>query len=486
MSTAAARWTLAALLAAGCATAPSSSVPAASVPLAGAAVALHYELTVPTSLEHLDVRLCIEGARPTQLMAASGEMVDAVTQLSVVGSGAARSLPTGRSPVELGTLEDDDCIHYRVAGEDVGGFVPAMDRIGDALLTDTRVWLWRPPRWDHRTRVTARVALPEGYSASLPWARDGERFVADASALGFAGNAVFGRLDVERLTVAGASVEVVVPPGLSSDTRAAVAPWVESAVVAAAGAFGRFPTDRLQVVLVPRPGMVDAIGFGLMRRGGGASARLVVSRDAGLAELRGAWTAIHEFSHLLHHFVDKRDAWLSEGIATYYQEVLRARAGLLAPEHAWLRIHRGALKGSASERSLRDESAAMFSEFNFARVYWGGAAMALQADVALRTHAEHASTLDAALEGLTGCCGVIARPWSCVRTLGELDRLTGTTVFAELLRRAESGKMPDLTETFAQLGVRVQGDRVSYHDAPLSHVRDAIMASRVGSAAQAP
>lgn len=473
---------LLALAAAACASpaSPASTgLPAASSTPQEQALVLHYEVTLPKSLEHVAVRLCVEGSRPRQLMAANREMADALIRLSVEGPAGSRPLSTGSSTVELGELGPGDCIHYTVAGEHAGGFVPAMQRIGEVLLTDTRVWLWRPPRWDSRTRIIARFVLPEGYSASLPWSRQGEQFHADASALGFAGNAAFGRLDLERFVAAGAQVEVVVPQGFEDSTRAAVVPWIESAVEAAAGAFGRFPADRLQVVLVPRAGMLDAIGFGLMRRGGGPSARLVVSSDAKLPQLRSAWTAIHEFSHLLHHFVAKRDAWLSEGIATYYQEVLRARAGLLSAEEAWLRIHRGALKGRATERSLGEESAVMFREYNFSRVYWGGAAMALQADVALRSHPQRPSTLDGALQQLMGCCGVIARPWSCARTTDQLDQLTGTQVFAGLLERSRSGRMPDLTETFAQLGVRVQDGSVTFYDAPLAHVRDAIMGSQL-------
>ena len=39
-------------------------------------------------------------------------------------------------------------------------------------------------------------------------------------------------------------------------------------------------------------------------------------------------------------------AWLSEGTASYYQNVLRARAGILPAEDAWQRMHSGFRRGN--------------------------------------------------------------------------------------------------------------------------------------------
>lgn len=444
----------------------------------GPVLSLHYEVSVPESLDSISVRMCVDGPRPLRLMAASRNMAVALVELSVEGPSSGDALATGSSPLDLPPLGPDDCVRYRIDPGAVRGFMRPGQRIGEALMVDTRMWMWRPPNWDAGTRVSARFDLPDGFSVSLPWHRDGDLFTADASALGFAANSVFGRFEVERFEAAGADIEVVVPAGLDDSTRAVMTPWIRGAVTAVADVFERFPADRLQVVLVPRPGGRSAIGFGMLRRGGGASVHLVVSSDARLPELRTSWTAIHEFSHLLHFFVDKRDAWLSEGLATYYQEVLRARAGLLPVDEAWLRIHRGCLKGRATDLSLAEESAGMFASHAFSRVYWAGAAMSLQADVAMRSHASQPGSLDDALRRLNGCCGVVARPWTARKTLERLDELTDTKVFSRLLQRVETGRMPDLAETFAYLGIRVTDDQVAYFDAPGSTIRDAIMAAR--------
>ena len=60
--------------------------------------------------------------------------------------------------------------------------------------------------------------------------------------------------------------------------------------------------------------------------------------DRPLDDLRTDWTATHEFSHLLLPYVSRRDRWLSEGLASYYQNVLRARDGRLSETDAWRKL----------------------------------------------------------------------------------------------------------------------------------------------------
>ena len=48
-----------------------------------------------------------------------------------------------------------------------------------------------------------------------------------------------------------------------------------------------------------------------------------VDASASSRDLRTDWTASHEFAHLLLPYVS--DKWVSEGVASYYQNVLQAR-----------------------------------------------------------------------------------------------------------------------------------------------------------------
>ena len=80
--------------------------------------------------------------------------------------------------------------------------------------------------------------------------------------------------------------------------------------------------------------------------------------DARVVELEADWVAIHELSHLWLPRLHAKDRWLSEGIATYLQEVLRARCGLQSSDRAWSRIREGFERGrrSGTGQPLADES----------------------------------------------------------------------------------------------------------------------------------
>ncbi len=74
---------------------------------------------------------------------------------------------------------------------------------------------------------------------------------------------------------------------------------------------------------------------------------------------------VHELSHLLHPVIDGYDRWLSEGIASYYQNVLRARAGLRSAQWSWDALHAGFERGIRSTqrgRSLAEVSESMMRD----------------------------------------------------------------------------------------------------------------------------
>jgi hypothetical protein len=218
----------------------------------------------------------------------------------------------------------------------------------------------------------------------------------------------------------------------------------------------------------------EAIRFGSMTRGGGASVGLLISTNFDEAELTADWVLVHELSHLLHPFVQRDQAWLSEGIATYYQEVLRARAGLQSPETAWKRILSGSKQGESMEMSLEQGAAEMHTTHRFAPVYWGGAAVMLLADVELRRQSGGARSLDQVLMELSACCGQGSRAWPSAEAGERIDAIAGAPVMRELIASVVRGEdFPSLRELYAQLGI--DDDGRAKPGAPLAAIRDAIM-----------
>lgn len=458
----------------GCAAAPRAPrTPGASTPR------WEQTLTVAPTLRELSVTTCFDGSLPTHLQARSAD-----AQYTFLG---ARLWPSGASL----TLDDDrvvipsrasPCVRYGVDLSTAGhGLFHGVARVDDALIIANSTWLWRPDATRPAAVVPTRIELPSGVEVSTPWPRQGDVHLMDATAFQWEGYLVVGRFEREELRHHHTVFDVA---RLGRTEQAADLPltrWLGGAADAISTLTGDFPADRVQVLLVPSSSNGDAVGFGLTSRGGGASVLFTVNPDAPPTGFDGNWVAVHEFVHFIHPVLADDDAWLREGLATYYQEVLRARAGMQSPQEAWTRLARGLHAGMAAPdgRPLGDESARMHDRGSYLRVYWAGAALALMGDVEIRRATHGRSSLDAVVRALyhEGHADP-TRVWTAADVSALFDRSAGTRVWGDLTHRAlRSARFPDVDRTLRELGVRiVQGRAALDARAPLAPLRDAIMA----------
>ena len=203
--------------------------------------------------------------------------------------------------------------------------------------------------------------------------------------------------------------------------------------------------------------------------------------DRPIEEFYTDWTATHEFSHLMLPLLSQRYRWISEGFATYYQNVLMSRAGQYTPEFAWQRLSEGFDRGRESRPELSPNDAAK-GGIRHARmkVYWSGAAVALLADIELRERTNGQESLDTVLGQLQTCCLPSTRRWSGQRLFEKLDTFIDEPVFMPLYRKyANADGFPDLAPRLRQLGVMHSKNGVTLSsDAPLADIRKAISAPR--------
>jgi hypothetical protein len=471
------------LLLAGCAHA--SHARSASVPKE-APGAIDYSFRVDPSLGSIDARVCWKGRAPSELVSGVRWGGDYLRRASTRTPAGERALPVVGHRIVLASLPRDGCAAYTIdldAAASSGRFDAA--RRGDALVSNIALWLWRPLRWQELRELSARIELPAGMQASLPWPRRGERYVLDHSALAFHAFAVFGHFEVERIEVPGATIEVAILEGLSPDTRAHVVPWLEQAARAVALPFGRFPRADAQVVVIPTAPSAEPVRFGTMNRGGGASAAMLLPANAELQPLLHDWVAVHEFSHLLAPFIERDDAWLSEGLATYYQEVLRVRTGMELEQDAWRRLYEGSLLGRDAKHSLAEQSADMFRSFSFKLVYWAGASFALMGDVELRRRTHGRLSLDQVMAELAASADCSQRSFTAREVIERLDRIAGAPIFSDLMKRWVHGPtLPDLDALYGRLGLAVGADGVQMSaGSEDSWIREAIMHGEGGRAA---
>jgi hypothetical protein len=445
---------------------------------------LDYTFSLDAAFKSLDVRLCFEGAAPATLVCGAPRSADLLRDPHVVSEHEARSRPLTRDGVriELAGLAADSCIAYRVdvqAALENDSLMLAYP--GEhSLLVGSELFLWRPSKRPNSLRVTAHFVLPEGMAVNTPWRERDHGYELDESAFAFSGHLVFGRFGRFDLAVPGGVIDVVTMEGFEARTRDAIGPWLTNAAAMVSQPDGLFPIPHLQVIVVPTSPSSFPIHFGHTGRSGGGSIVLFTPTDMDADQFRADWIAVHEFSHLLHPFVQRGDAWLSEGLATYLQEVLRVRAGVLPEADAWRRLFEGATLGRDADDGLVEETRRMAHAGNYQRVYWAGAAIALMADVELRRRSDGKVSLDRVLAALTRDRVGAMRGVSADELVRAIDERAGMPVFQEITARylaRPDEPLPDLRALYRQLGLLDDGDALAApHPAPLGWVRTAIMA----------
>ncbi|MFN0038123.1 MAG: hypothetical protein ACKVP2_01240 [Burkholderiales bacterium] len=462
--------------------------------MAGAQRLHRYTVSVDAALTELQVRACFDGAPPEALYAESLDAALALIEVRIEGSGKAVE-PAGS--IRLKNVPDNGCIAYRA---DVSRPIKKHDRtggkirkVGGDLLTSTGIWLWRPLQLAADEDIEIAFALPEGVSVSAPWlpvsmAPGRAVFRMGRSPQDWPASVAFGRFRERELRVGDARLRVSVLDGSPAPDIEALHGWIADAAQMVANLYGRFPLPQAQVVIAPGARGNAPTPEAYVVRGGGPAMHFFVNQRRPIREFYEDWTAVHELSHLLLPYVDPDDAWLSEGIATYYQNVLRARAGRMSADEGWRRLHAGFERGRQSVHgmTLAQATERMYRGGTFMRVYWQGAAMMLIADVRLRQVSAGKQSMDTALDALNECCGGTDRAWKAAEIFEKLDVLTGTNVFGDLHRQHLAAKaFPDLALAYRALGITVGEEGLEFSsDDRHKKMRDMLMAPAADSGAR--
>jgi hypothetical protein len=432
-------WKISALLAAiGCVHAEPAPVVQAE-----SAVMAHYTVTIFDNFEGARVRACFDGTAVRELVPIDSAAAGAVRKAWADG----RDVYIDAGRIRLSDPLRSSCVTYETRFR--GLLFRAPD--SSAVVMSQAQWLWRPEPFPRQQIAAVRFILPDGGRVSLPWPKSGDTYYPDESAFFMRGYNVLGSFDHQVFSVDGTSVEVArIGSGVN---HAEVQRWLGEAMRVSASVGESFPRDRLHFVVVFVDPGHEFAGFGMLRRGGGASVLLVPSLDATVEQLQASWVAIHELAHLWLPRVYSKDRWLSEGIATYLQEVLRARCGLQSSARAWTRLREGFERGrrSGTGRRLARESREMNQTGAYHRVYWAGAAFALEVDVRLRRESNGEMNLLRALDLAQGEWAAQTQPVGASKVLAELEEASGVA-FLEAL-----------AQTYA---VRSEFPRNLYLDAP--------------------
>ena len=252
-------------------------------------------------------------------------------------------------------------------------------------------------------------------------------------------------------------LDVVISEEFSPAMQVVLIEWLDDISNALLQVYGQWPRRRWEIAVtaVSTPPS-DPIPWGEVHRGEVDRVDFYIARTATADALRRTWTSYHELSHLLIPYRGWGDLWFSEGLASYYQNILQARVGVLDEQQMWQKLYEGFMRGRAQTQfdgiDLQTMSKDLHKSRGFMRVYWSGAWYFLTADVALRRQSLGELNLDKALAVLNRCCA--DQKMSVVDMVRKLDELNELNLFYPLyLKTIASSQVPPFEELFTSLGI---------------------------------
>lgn len=275
------------------------------------------------------------------------------------------------------------------------------------------------------------------------------------------------RVSIEH---AGRRMDLDISAHFTTQQAAQIELWVRSIAESLASVYGHWPRRHWRIRVENASGASDdPIPWAQVNRGDLDEVEFFVVDNVGAEALRREWTGYHELAHLLIPYRGWGDAWFAEGLASYYQNLLQARSGVIGEQEMWQRLHDGFLRGRNDTRfdglPLDEVSAGLRQNGGFMRVYWSGAWYFLAADLELRSRSNGMFSLDTALEKLNACCA--ERSMSVAAMVHTLDELNRVDTFSSLYRDAvQSRTLPAFEPLFDQLGIGVIDGRVVLEQDP--------------------
>lgn len=446
-----------------------------------------YRVKVDPALQTLDIQACFGKRLPDRLIGAERYGARYLQRISATIDQTHHTLRAHGNTIPLSAFKSaPGCVEYRVElkpDQSLSGRA-RIHRLDHAMLLPARLWFWHPqPR--HSTDLHIQFNHPAGMQISTPWIRLAQSktqttFRVGHRPLDWSAKIVLGRFQQSQFTLGKTRFNIAVLPGQPQTNVAELEHWIQQNAKAIASIHGSIPITQLQVLVHPVARGEEPVPWAQVLRGGGDAIYLVINQHYSRNDFLDDWTLSHELSHLLHPRLQGEWTWLYEGLASYYQNVSRARTGMHSSKDAWEKLHAGfqrGLKQSPMNQSLAQVSENMGSNRLYMRVYWSGAAIALMADVKLRSLSHNQQSLDTVLAAFGECCLPSERFWNGREFMQNLDQISNTTVFTDLHdRHINDTGFPDLEPVYQALGISIGDQHLHFNDhARYATIRKAIM-----------
>jgi hypothetical protein len=346
--------------------------------------------------------------------------------------------------------------------------------LGDSFFAPMSNVLLVPEPLTTEIPVTVHVSSEPGLDAAVGLTRDPapDTYRLMAHEIPVATYFAFGKLQQRTLEISGARLDVARLDGELDESFDDVTQWIQASANAVRDFYGAFPVPRASLNVLPIHGR-DAVVFGKVLPESEPGVALLLGQHASRKSLYSDWILVHELFHLGFPSFFEEGKWLDEGLATYYEPIIRVRAGLYTETELWNELEQNMPQGMAAFAQGGLENAD-----DFRGVYWGGAIACLVADVEARKRQLDAG-LEVGLRALHDAGGNACEVWTLNEVVGAVDHALGAPTLEPIVRaHAQRGSAFDLRGLFSQLGVNrdAQGAVQLSDSAPLAAVRRAITA----------
>ena len=278
------------------------------------------------------------------------------------------------------------------------------------------------------------------------------------------------------------NIDVQFHSNISPDKKKILRKWINHSSNALTLVYGELPVDNFMTKIKLSKRGSGVVPWGEVSRNNPPEVTLVVNPESTLNQLKADWTIYHEFSHLLIPYDAGGARWFSEGLASYYQNIIQARVGMFNEKKMWQKLYEGFERGKNDTEYNHQNLSYLSDNINqnnsYMRVYWSGALYWLKADIALRK-LNKGYSLDKALYELKKCC--FDRYLSAAEITKKLDKLTESIVFtSSFIDFSEGYALPNYMKEFNSLGIVVKSERVKLKNkAKYRYIRQAIFKGNI-------
>ncbi len=433
--------------------------------------------------------MTVRGERPLELEVTAACRGLAVRGLAADSARVAEAVQRVQSDTGKVQREDTEfnlahaapkvTFRYRIDLDALAASGPDLElaiRSGKSLLAPASSFLLYPLPLDLGVAIDVYLHAPKALSFATGLTPKGDHFQIEAHELGVATYSAFGLSSLQQHSLASgdASVSVALLDGKLDVSDAEIQAWVQRSADAVAKFYGRPPAPHTAVFVIPVPG-AEHVVFGKLLPESAPGIAVLVGEHAKAGALLDDWVLVHELFHVGVPSFYREGKWFDEGLATYFEPVIRARAGLLSEAELWQSFAEEMPPALGVFRQRGLERARDYRE-----LYWGGAVFCLVADVAARSATRGRLGLEDGVRRVLAGGGHASEVWSLDETLRLADSAFPAPLLAPLRKRYANGPADlDLMALLRDLGVEIRQNRVTLSDrAPLAWVRRAIVAGK--------